>query len=177
MWLSSDDLRKVKSGFQTIKTSIQGLLDSTDFDVMLPEVKDDDRRAFRSEFREAQRLILSAFNGEDDNGKLKYHGWGWYGKAWTDAMKHLQYGINVLGNLIKLRNYSLEVDEDLEGFITQCETCKGHMTTYKEIWAEIIPEQLRLEEEWSKGRISKYFPNPYRDKPINAKLDALKALI
>ena len=174
--LSGDQTKRVKSAFQIIKNSLQGLLKSID-DVMLTEVKDNDRIAFRSQFIEAQKLVLSAFDGEDENGKLKYHGWDWYGVSWDEVMQHLQYGINVLGNLIELRNYSLQVDAVLEGFITQGETCKGHMNAYKQIWDEIIPERLRLEKEWNEGRISKYFPNPHSKRSITAKLDALKALI
>lgn len=175
MKLSNDQIKRVKLAFQTIKNSLQGLLKSID-DVMLTEVKDNDRIAFRSQFIEAERLI-SAFNGEDDKGRLKYHGWDWYGVTWDDVMQHLQYGINVLGNLIELRNYELEVDDILEGFITQVHTCRGHMDAYKKLWDEIIPDRLKKEKEWNEGRISKYFPNPYSNRSITAKLDALKALI
>ncbi len=176
MRLSADQTKRVKSAFQTIKNSLQGLLTSIDDD-MLTEVENDDRIAFRSQFIEAQKLVLSAFDGEDENGKLKYHGWDWYGVSWDTVMQHLQYGINVLGNLIELRNYSLQFDVVLEGFITQGETCKGHMNAYKQIWEAIIPERLRLEKEWKEGLFSRHFPNPYSSRSITAKLDALKALI
>ena len=70
MRLSGDQTKRVKSAFQIIKNSLQGLLKSID-DVMLTEVKDNDRIAFRSQFIEAQKLVLSAFDGEEENGKLK----------------------------------------------------------------------------------------------------------
>ena len=175
MRLSSDQTKRVKLAFQTIRDNIQGLLKSID-DVMLTEVEDNDRIAFRSQFIEAQTLVLSAFDGEDKNGRLKYHGWDWYGVTWNDVMQHLQYGITVLGNLIELRNYDLEVDGILEGFITQVETCRGHMDAYKKLWDEIIPDRLKKEKEWKEGLITWLIPNPYSNRSITAKLEALKAL-
>ena len=176
MRLSSEQTKSVKLAFQTIRDSIKGLLDSTDFRVKLDGVTDQDRRAFRSQFVEAQKLVLSAFDGEDEKGKLKYHGWDWYGKAWDEVMQHLQYGINVLGNLIELRNYEEEIDDILEGFITQVETCRGHMDAYKKLWDEIIPDRLKKEKEWKEGLITWLIPNPYSNRSITAKLEALKAL-
>jgi hypothetical protein len=140
-------------------------------------VKDVDKQYFQAKFRAALR-DKEAFNGLDENGKLKYHKWDWYEKTWDLVMKTLREGYVRLDSIIKHDHLHEDVDKVIETFITKYETCVTHMQEYKRIWEdEILPRQEEQSRAWKANPLKPASLNPYGVGTLAAKLDALKALI